>query len=211
MLSIALTTFALTVRDTPTATPALRLRGGGKLHASNRDTSRHTRRRIAHRSISSLRTEMPSRARGHRALRPPDVTRVVRAGLAIDTKTMNTIGAVYHGGFGLGLYADPNAFADSGPSPLKYTADAEGPVGEFLGRAFGGMMLAMSTAGYFAPESEGVMKMYAVAEALFTPLLIKNIKDESGSMKTGMWKLQALMHIPLAALSLYKAFGPKDE
>ena len=51
----------------------------------------------------------------------------------------------------------------------------------------------------------------AVAEALFTPLLIKNIKDESGSMKTGMWKLQALMHIPLAALSLYKAFGPKDE
>ena len=42
MLSIALTTFALTVRDTPTATPALRLRGGGKLHASNRDTSRHT-------------------------------------------------------------------------------------------------------------------------------------------------------------------------
>ena len=83
--------------------------------------------------------------------------------------------------------------------------------GEFLGRAFGGMMLAMSTAGYFAPESEGVMKMYAVAEALFTPLLIKNIKDESGSMKTGMWKLQALMHIPLAALSLYKAFGPKDE
>ena len=30
-------------------------------------------------------------------------------------------------------------------------------------------------------------------------------------MKTGMWKLQALMHIPLAALSLYKAFGPKDE
>ena len=42
MLSIALTTFALTVRDTPTATPALRLRGGGTLHASNRDTSRHS-------------------------------------------------------------------------------------------------------------------------------------------------------------------------
>ena len=210
MLSIALTTFALTVRDTPTATPALRLRGGGKLHASNRDTSRHTRR-IAHRSISSLRTKMPWRARGQRALRPSDVTRVVRAGLAIDTKTLNTINSLYLGGFGLGLYLDPNAFADSGMSPLKYTADAEGPVGEFLGRAFGGMMLAMSTAGYFAPESEGVMKMYAVAEALFTPLLIKNIKDESGSMKTGMWKLQALMHIPLAALSLYKAFGPKDE
>ena len=149
------------------------------------------------------------RARG--PAQPIDPPTTARAGLAIDTKTMNTIGAVYHGGFGLGLYADPNAFADSGPSPLKYTADAEGPVGEFLGRAFGGMMLAMSTAGYFAPESEGVMKMYAVAEALFTPLLIKNIKDESGSMKTGMWKLQALMHIPLAALSLYKAFGPKDE
>ena len=121
---------------------------------------------------------------------------------------MNTIGAVYLED--LASACTPIQFADSGPSPLKYTADAEGRW-VVPGRAFGGMMLAMSTAGYFAPESEGVMKMYAVAEALFTPLLIKNIKDESGSMKTGMWKLQALMHIPLAALSLYKAFGPKDE
>ena len=39
-------------------------------------------------------------------------------------------------------------------SPLKYTVDAEGPVGEFFGRAFGSMLLGMSTIGYFAPESE---------------------------------------------------------
>ena len=44
----------------------------------------------------------------------------MRAGLAIDTKTMNTIGAVYHGGFGLGLYADPNAFADSASGLLSF-------------------------------------------------------------------------------------------
>ena len=205
MLSIAVSALALTIRDTP-ATPALRLRGGGKPmpriapHRATRNASAAPFLQTLDYTQNCLDRDT-ARITHHRA----------RAGLAIDTKTMNTIGAVYHGGFGLGLYADPNAFADSGPSPLKYTADAEGPVGEFLGRAFGGMMLAMSTAGYFAPESEGVMKMYAVAEALFTPLLIKNIKDESGSMKTGMWKLQALMHIPLAALSLYKAFGPKDE
>ena len=205
MLSIALTSLSLTIRDT-SATPALRLRGGGKCHATIA-TQRATRKAPARPFLQTLDYKQKCLDRDTALIARP----AVRAGLAIDTKTMNTIGAVYHGGFGLGLYADPNAFADSGPSPLKYTADAEGPVGEFLGRAFGGMMLAMSTAGYFAPESEGVMKMYAVAEALFTPLLIKNIKDESGSMKTGMWKLQALMHIPLAALSLYKAFGPKDE
>ena len=205
MLSIALTTFALTVRDTPTATPALRLRGGGELHASNRDTARHTRR-IAHRSISSLRTKMPWRAHAQRALRPSDVTRVVRAGLAIDTKTLNTISSLYLGGFGLGLYRDPNAVADSGRSPLKYTADAEGPVGEFFGRAFGAMMLAMSTIGYFGPESEGALKMFAAAFSLFTPLIFKNIGDESGAMKTSTWKLQALMHLPLAVLNVYHAF-----
>ena len=53
MLSIALTTFALTVRDTPTATPALRLRGGGTLHASNRDTLRHTHRPPFHLFITN--------------------------------------------------------------------------------------------------------------------------------------------------------------
>ena len=205
MLSIALTTFALTVRDTPTATPALRLRGGGKLHASNRDTSRHTQR-IAHRSISSLRTKVPWRARGQRALRPSDVTRVVRAGLAIDTKTLNTISSLYLGGFGLGLYLDPNAFADSGMSPLKYTVDAEGPVGEFFGRAFGSMLLGMSAIGYFGPESESALKMFAATFSLFTPIIFKNIGDESGAMKTSTWKLQALMHLPLAALNVYNAF-----
>ena len=205
MLSIALTTFALTVRDTPTATPALRLRGGGKLHASNRDTSRHTQR-IAHRSISSLRTKVPWRARGQRALRLSDVTRVVRAGLAIDTKTLNTISSLYLGGFGLGLYLDPNAFADSGMSPLKYTVDAEGPVGEFFGRAFGSMLLGMSAIGYFGPESESALKMFAAAFSLFTPLIFKNIGDESGAMKTSTWKLQVLMHLPLVVLSVYNGF-----
>jgi len=61
-------------------------------------------------------------------------------GLVLDTKTLNTIGAVYHASFGAALYSDPNAFADSGMSPIKYTADAEGPVGSFTGRAFGAMM-----------------------------------------------------------------------
>ena len=60
----------------------------------------------------------------------------------LDTKTLNTIGAVYHASFGAALYSDPNAFADSGMSPIKYTADSEGPVGAFTSRAFGGMMCA---------------------------------------------------------------------
>ena len=91
-------------------------------------------------------------------------------------------------------------------SPLKYTVDAEGPVGEFFGRAFGSMMLAMSTIGYFGPESEGALKMFAAAFSLFTPLIFKNIGDESGAMKTSTWKLQVLMHLPLVVLSVYNGF-----
>ena len=55
--------------------------------------------------------------------------------MMLDTKTLNLAGAIYHGSFGLALYADGNAFADSGMSPVKYTADAEGPVGEFTARS----------------------------------------------------------------------------
>ena len=53
-------------------------------------------------------------------------------------KTVNMVGAVYHGAFGVTLAADPNFYSPSGMSPLKYfEADAEGPVGEFAFRGFG--------------------------------------------------------------------------
>jgi len=130
----------------------------------------------------------------------------LRGGVALDTKTLNTINGLYHVGFGAALYADPNAFADSGASPIKYTADAEGPVGAFTSRAFGAMMLALSSAAYFDPESTGVLKAFAIAEALFTPILVKNIQDGEPAFKKKMWIFQSFVHIPLAALMLFKAF-----
>ena len=134
------------------------------------------------------------------------------AGITLDTKTLNTAGALYHGMFGLGLYSDPNCFADSGMSPLKYTADSEGPVGEFTARAFGGMMLAMGSLALFedAMACEGVTKMLGIAMGLFSPLLFKCMEKGEPSFKKDMWKLQSLLHLPFTALMLFKAFGKKD-
>ena len=137
---------------------------------------------------------------------------------------------------GSGFHSHSERSASSRASAPGDDMPAEGPEGAGAPRAASGAAAAAGAAAVSvlvrAAVSEAMMvgpnKVAEVAAAfgyfgtagafkwvprpsLFTPLLIKNIKDESGSMKTGMWKLQALMHIPLAALSLYKAFGPKDE
>ena len=73
---------------------------------------------------------LPALVVHHNDIAPSNALKL-RGGVALDTKTLNTINGLYHVGFGAALYADPNAFADSGASPIKYTADAEGPVGAF--------------------------------------------------------------------------------
>lgn len=134
----------------------------------------------------------------------------LRGGVSFETSTLNLAAAVYHASFGAALYSDPNAFAPSGASPLKYTEDAEGPVGKFTARSFGAMMLGMGSIGLFDKESEGVTKMFAIVMALFSPILAANTKEDSaGAGHTQMWKLQSLLHVPFTALMVYKAFFDK--
>ena len=194
MLALLSLTTALVLKPSEAPLPALRLRGG---------------KRLAHARIaSSHRTPVLTA--------PPLINRcaapICTTGITLDTKTLNTAGALYHGMFGLGLYSDPNCFADSGMSPLKYTADSEGPVGEFTARAFGGMMLAMGSLALFedAMACEGVTKMLGIAMGLFSPLLFKCMEKGEPSFKKDMWKLQSLLHLPFTALMLFKAFGKKD-
>ena len=78
--------------------------------------------------------------------------------------------------------------------------------GNLTGRAFGGMMLGMSSLYLFDPESEGATKMYATVMALFSPILLKCISDGEPAFKKKMWIAQAFMHLPFTALMLYKAF-----
>ena len=133
------------------------------------------------------------------------------SGVSIETSTLNLAGALYFGSFGAGLYTDPNMFAESGASPLKYTADAEGPVGKFGLRSFGSMMLGISSIGIFGKDSEAVTKMFAVTLALFSPIMASNSQEDSaGAGHTKMWKVQMLFHLPFTALMLYKAFMKKD-
>ena len=138
----------------------------------------------------------------------------MQAGVSVsfEASTLNLAAAVYPAGFGAALYADPNAFAPSGASPVKYTEDMEGPVGKFTARAFGAMMLGMASIGLFDKDSEGVTKMFAVAMSLFCPILAANTKEDSaGAGHTQMWKLQSLIHVPFTALMIWKAFGKKDD
>ena len=131
-------------------------------------------------------------------------------GVSFETSTLNLAAAVYHASFGAALYTDPDAFAPSGASPIKYTEDSEGPIGKFTARSFGAMMLGMGSIGLFDKESEGVTKMFAVAMALFSPILAANTKEDSaGAGHTQMWKLQSLVHVPFTALMVYKAFFDK--
>ena len=127
-------------------------------------------------------------------------------GGALDTKTVNTLGAVYHGMFGLTLMSDPNFYSPSGASPIKYfEADAEGPVGEFAFRGFGIMMSAMGLAGIAEPESTALTKLYAIATALFTPHMVGTYKgNKMGNKK--VWLMQIPMHLLVTALSVKKAF-----
>merc|ERR1712072_948508 len=108
----------------------------------------------------------------------------LRGGVSFDTSTLNLAAAVYHASFGAGLYADPNCFAESGASPLKYTADTEGPVGSFMGRSFGAMMLGMGSIALFDKESEGVTKMFAVIMSLFCPIMAANTKRTAPEQAT---------------------------
>jgi hypothetical protein len=60
-------------------------------------------------------------------------------------------------------------------------------------------------------EAEGVTKFFAVVMSLFSPILVKCIQDGEPSFKTNTWKLQSLLHLPMTALFLFKAFGKKIE
>ena len=59
-------------------------------------------------------------------------------------------------------------------------------------------------------EAEGVTKFFAVVMSLFSPILVKCIQDGEPSFKKQSWMLQSLVHLPMTALFLFKAFGKKD-
>jgi len=126
--------------------------------------------------------------------------------LDLTTKTVNMIGAVYHGSFGVTLTSDPNFYGPSGASPIKYfEKDAEGPVGEFAFRGFGIMMAAMGLAYLVEPESKALTALYAIASALFTPHMLGTYKGNPAAKKQ-IWMLQIPMHLIVTAISIKKAF-----
>ena len=48
--------------------------------------------------------------------------------------------------------------------------------------------------------------MYGVAMALFTPILISNIKQGEPAFKKKMWIMQAVPHVSLMIFTLVNAF-----
>ena len=191
MLALLTASTALTLDNKHAAAPALRLRGGPQIASSNHPSNAHSSFMcMRHLSCAQFTQKVTgvTFAAGLKADGLP-----LSTGVSFDTSTLNLAAAVYHASFGAGLYADPNCFAESGASPLKYTADTEGPVGSFLGRSFGAMMLGMGSIALFDKESEGVTKMFAVIMSLFCPIMAANTKEDSaGAGHTQMWKLQVI-------------------
>ena len=123
-------------------------------------------------------------------------TLALRGGLSLETSSL--IGALYNGGFGVTLMANPEMFYGK-DGLLPYFHSAVGPVGEFFGRAFGAMMTGMAAIHFLDGPQTSVIKAMAVASILLLPVMINNIMDEGNFIKM-MWVPQFVVHIAVCYL-----------
>ena len=85
-------------------------------------------------------------------------------GLSLETASL--IGAVYNGGFGVTLLADPEKFYGK-DGLVPYFSTAMGPVGQkFFGRAFGAMLTAVAAMHFLDGPSVSLCKQMALAGIL---------------------------------------------
>lgn len=114
------------------------------------------------------------------------------------------LGAVYYGGFGVTLCADPDTFY--GPEGiLPYQKTASGPIGTFFGRVFGAVMTGMAAIHFLDGPSEAIMKAMAIAGFLMLPQMYLNYADKDNFV-TFMWAAQLPVHAVVSYL-LGKAGG----
>jgi len=67
------------------------------------------------------------------------------------------------------------------------------------------MFCALSAGYLIDKESTMLAKQFGLGSLGFVPLLFMNSQDDT-NYKAKMWKMQHLIHLPLTALTLLKAF-----
>lgn len=123
---------------------------------------------------------------------------------------MNLIGACYYGGFGITLLISPETFyGPTGFLPYMRTTTT-GAVTTFFGRSFGAMMVGLASGYFFDAGSTTLSKMFAVAAAALTPVMISNSMDDANFI-SWMWMAQLAAHLPLLLMWFSAGFGGSDK
>ena len=113
-------------------------------------------------------------------------------GLPLETASL--IGAIYNGGFGVTLLADPEKFYGK-DGIMPYFSTAMGPVGQkFFGRAFGAMLTSVAAMHFLDGPSVSLCKQMAIAGVLiFLPMALA-VQDADNFVPM-MWKAQIVVHL----------------
>jgi len=118
-------------------------------------------------------------------------TLTLRGGLTLEQTSL--IGALYNGGFGVTLMANPDLFF--GPSGfLPYFSTALGPVAQtFFGKAFGAMLTGIAAMHFLDGPSQSLCKQMAITAALILYPMVLCVMDTANF--TAIWKPQIVAHL----------------
>ena len=156
--------------------------------------------------VASLATASALKLQSQPSAKPLNKALKLRGGLDLtDLDTAAMLGALYYGGFGVTLLADPEVFYGK-DGFLPYFKVAAGPVGRFFGREFGAVMTGMAAANFLDGADKATMlKIMAIAGVCLLPQMYSNSQDDVNFVDW-MWKAQIVSHIGVTYV-LAKAGG----
>ena len=113
-------------------------------------------------------------------------------GLSLETASL--IGAVYNGGFGLTLLADPEKFYGK-DGIMPYFSTAMCPVAQkFFGRSFGAMLTAVAAMHFLDGPSVSLCKQMALSGLMILLPMALALQDPDNFVQM-MFRAQIVMHL----------------
>ena len=107
--------------------------------------------------VASLATASALQLKRQPAAKPLSNALKLRGGLDLtDLDTAGLFGAMYYGGFGVTLLANPEFFYGA-DGLVPYFKASPGPVGTFFGRAFGACMTGMAALNFLEGADKATM------------------------------------------------------
>ena len=113
-------------------------------------------------------------------------------GLSLETASL--IGAVYNGGFGVTLLADPEKFYGK-DGLVPYFSTAMCPTAQkFFGRCFGAMLTAVAAMHFLDGPAVSLCKQMAIAGVMIMFPMVLAVQDPDNFIPM-MFKAQIVMHL----------------